>query len=232
MELRRPQHIKKYFVLNLNLDVICLSETHGWCDEDPCAVYSEPPKKSDSWSGTALIVNKRISKYIINTGCIGSRIVFCRLRGLTCNIFVIGIYIPQKKRTRPDQMEVYDQLESLLLKVSTRDCIVLMGDFNSRLGRDIKGRVGHWSIHKRTDSGGERLLSIMNNVSLRCVSTYFQPRRKRSNATYMNVQPDKAPSQIDHILISSRLASSVRSCKVKWGVSIIRKEVRPRASPL
>lgn len=33
----------------------------------------------------------------------------------------------------------------------------------------------------------------------------------------MNVQPEKPPSQIDYILVSSRWATSVRSCTNKWG---------------
>ena len=61
---------------------------------------------------------------------------------------------------------------------------------------------------------------MMNIASLRCVSTYFKPRKNHSNATYMNIQQDKPPSQIDHILVSRRWASSVRSCKVKWGISM------------
>ena len=60
----------------------------------------------------------------------------------------------------------------------------------------------------------------MNKIELRCVSTYFQPRRKHNNGTYINKQPNKAPSKIDYIIVSSRWASSVRYCKVRWGIPI------------
>ena len=95
-----------------------------------------------------------------------------------------------------------------------------MGDFNSRLARDNQARVGHWCIHKHQDSGGDRLTEIMNKLDMRCVSTYFQPRKNHNNATYMNKQPGKAPSQIDYVIVSSRWASSVRYCEVKWGIPI------------
>ena len=32
-------------------------------------------------------------------------------------------------------MDVYDELEALLQKVKRHDCVVIMGDFNSRLPR-------------------------------------------------------------------------------------------------
>ena len=60
----------------------------------------------------------------------------------------------------------------------------------------------------------------MKKLDMRCVSTYFQPRKNHNNATYMNKHPDKAPSQIDHVIVSSRWASSVRYCEVRWGIPI------------
>ena len=36
----------------------------------------------------------------------------------------------------------------------------------------------------------------------------------------MNIHLDKVPSQIDYVLMSSRWSSAVRSCDVRWGVSI------------
>ena len=212
--------VKKDILLKQNLDIVCLTETHEWRDHDPAVIYSDAPGKNDKFSGTAIVVNRRLTSYIISSGSVGSRIVYCRLRGNSCNIFIVGVYIPQKKRKHPDQAETYALLESLLLKVQQRDCIVLMGDFNSRLPRDTDGRVGHWCIHKRGDSGGDCLLNIMQKVSLRCMSTYFQPRRNRNNATFINIQPEKAPSQIDYILVSSRWASSARTCRTKWGIAI------------
>ena len=95
-----------------------------------------------------------------------------------------------------------------------------MGDFNSRLPRNEQGFVGRWCIHTRSDSGGDRLLHIMKTSSLRGVSTYYQPRRNHTNATFINVQPAKAPSQIDYILISKRWATSARNCTTTWGLPI------------
>ena len=213
-------NLKNNLVLENDLDIVCLTETHEWCDDDPLTIYSDIPSKQDKWSGVAMLLSKRIHKYVMHHGTIGSRIVYCRLRGLSCNIFVIGVYIPQKMRKSPDQNDTYNQLESLLSKIGQRDCVMIMGDFNSRLRRDTPGRVGHWCIHTRSDSGGDRLLDIMNKFSLRCVSTYFQPRKNHTNATFVNVQPDKPPSQIDYIFVSSRWATSARSCESKWGLPI------------
>ena len=60
------------------------------------------------------------------------------------------------------------------------------------------------------------MLDIMNYFSLRCVSMYFQ----HSNATSINIEAEKPPSQIDYILVSKRWSTSVRNCATKWGPAI------------
>ena len=213
--------LKKDLISAKNLDLVCVTENHGWRDFDPLVVYSEVPQPRDKFAGVSLHLKMSVAKYIMSSGQIGSRIVYCRLRGVSCNITVVGVYIPQKNRKNPDQKCIYDKLETLLQAISKqRDCIILMGDFNSRLKRNITGFTGRWSIHNVSDEGGDRLLEIMHKFGLVCSSTYFQPKRRHSNATFMNIQPDKPPSQIDHIFVSRRWASSVRSCAVKWGLPI------------
>ena len=200
---------------------MCLTETHSWRDNDQLTIYSDPPPKADSWSGVALLVNKTVSKFVIDSGPIGSRITYCRLKGNTTNYFVIGTYIPQRKRHNPNQNDVYDQLDGLLGKIPKHDCVILMGDFNSRLSRNEAGFVGRWCIHTRRDSGGDRLLEIMKKYSLRSISTYFQPRRRHSNATFMNIQPEKPASQIDYIFVGSRWSTAARQCSTDF--SALRK---------
>ena len=93
---------RKVFLTQCDFDLTCITETHGWRDTDPLTIYSETPPKNGSWSGVALAVNKRISKSIIDSNCIGSRIVYCRIRGQICNITVVAVYIPQKQRKNPE----------------------------------------------------------------------------------------------------------------------------------
>ena len=212
--------VKLEMVKDCNLDIICPTETQSCTNIEKELVLSDEPPQTDSWSGVALLFNKRTLKYVTHSGTMGSRIVWCRLFGRFCNFFIIGVYIPQRQRTNPDQNATYDQLQKLLGGVNKSDCVIILGDFNSRLARNTTKHVGRWCIHRRMDSGGERLLDIMKTTSLKAINTYFQPSRRHNNATYINIQPEKPPSQIDHILISSRWASAVRSCKVKWGISI------------
>ena len=64
----------------------------------------------------------------------------------------------------------------------------------------------------------------MRKHKLSAASTFFKPTKhrkspSRSNATYLAKDPNYKPSQIDYVLISSRWATSITNCKVKWGIS-------------
>ena len=122
----------------------------------------------------------------MHKGCIGSRIVFARLRGAACNLFVIGIYIPHTflmDHDNPLCATVLAELESVLEKVCPTDCVIVLGDFNSKLPRSYEKLTGKWCIHKHTDvyGGGEALLDVMRRHGLvaasctarACCSSFF-----------------------------------------------------------
>ena len=63
------------------------------------------------------------------------------------------------------------------------------------------------------------MFTLMQKYKLSAVSTFFQPKRGKTNVTYLSKDPQYKPSQIDYVLMSSRWATSVKDSKVKRGVS-------------
>ena len=108
------------------------------------------------------------------------------------------------------------------MKINSNDCVIVMGDFNCKLARNVPNLTGRWCVHKNSNKVGEDLLDIMRRHKLYAISTFFQPSRKKNNATYIPRDKNYAPSQIDYVLVSNRWATAFRDCKVKWGLSIKR----------
>ena len=132
--------------------------------------------------------------------------------------------MPQAARKeKPFPADTRQQLEQIIAKIHPHTCIILLGDLNCKLGRSIENLTGRWCAEKHPNAEGRHFLDIMEKYNLRAASTFFQPRRgKLGNATYLPRNPEFRPSQIDYILISSRWMSSIKNCKVKWGVSFKR----------
>ena len=62
----------------------------------------------------------------------GSRIIWVRLAGLFCNLFVVGVYVPHRYRTDPCQADVMADVGNVLRSIPAKgDAVVIMGDFNA-----------------------------------------------------------------------------------------------------
>ena len=164
----------------LKYDVLVLPETH---DTDVCEsgvlLTAEKVGGNDPWGGVAMLLSPRMAKAKIGGGKIGSRLVWARFKVKGATIFVIGIYVAHMFRTQtPFREENYDELRQILTMIPVGDIPLILGDFNSRLARNIKGITGRWSIHKRTDSGGEILEKLCSQFGLVASSTFFRPSSK------------------------------------------------------
>ena len=156
----------------------------------------------------------------MQSGPFGTRTAYARIRSSPCNIFVTGVYMAHcTRKAKPFFSDVLKQLDDLLSHVSQHDCIVLLGDLNCNLARNQQHLTGKWCVHKYSSKEGKDMLALMQRYKLSTVSTFFQPKRGKTNITYLPKDPLYKPSQIDYVLMSSRWATSVKDSKVKWGVS-------------
>ena len=73
----------------LGYDVLALTETHDTGRLTPSRRFAvgEPAPAGDSASGVALLLSERTAACVTHTGCIGSRIVYVRLRAAANNLF-------------------------------------------------------------------------------------------------------------------------------------------------
>ena len=206
----------------LDYDILALSETHdkGTLNVNRNYISSDPVPNDDSFSGVALLLSDRVAKCVTHSGCYGSRIVYAKIRAKPCDLFIVNVYMPHASRkVKPFASDTLKHLEAVLSQASRHDCIVLLGDLNCKLGRFNKKLTGRWCIHKHANKEGKLMLDLMQRMNITAVSTFFQPKRGKSNATYLAKDPRYKPSQIDYVLVSSRWATAVRDCKVKWGVA-------------
>ena len=181
----------------------------------------------------SILISHRMVKHYKNSGNVGTRIAWVRVAGPVCNIFFVSVYIPHKYRTEPSAQDVLDQLDILLCSnnVHKNDCVIIAGDLNRQLRRNVSDRTGQWSMTKTNEKIGHDtdVLDLMSKYDLFAIGTKFMPKRKlwggrlrRCNATYLPKHTARRPTKLDYILIQNRWKSSVRDCSVKWGASLHR----------
>ena len=176
----------------------------------------EQGKCIDQAAGVAILLSKRMRRHIDKSVHVGSRIAWVRLRGPVCPIFFVTIYVPHKYRTEtPITQDTLTQLDSLLKTVTKNDCVVVCGDFNCRLKRNIPGCTDRWCVtkhHEKFDHDQD-VLDLMRAQDLFAVDTKFNPkakvwkstqRKRQCNTTYLSNHTNRRPTKLDYFLVSIR----------------------------
>ena len=102
----------------------------------------KPRYPDDKAAGVAVMLSNRMSKKVMNFGSEGERVCWVRLRGPTCNIFVVAVYLPHRGRTSPSQDDTLADVQKVLSQVPDRDCVCLLGDFNEQLKGEVPNVTG------------------------------------------------------------------------------------------
>ena len=111
------------------------------------AEENETGNSKDSMTDVTILLSKWMRRQIDKSGHVDSRIVWVRLRGPTCTIFFIVVYVPHKYHTKASRSrDTLAQLETLIKTVPKNDCLVVCGDFNCQLKRNVPDLTGKWSI--------------------------------------------------------------------------------------
>ena len=90
----------------------------------------------------------------------------------------VSVYSPTLDSSDDMNNRFYVTLYSTLRRISQDDKIILLGDFNARLGRnhDIwHGVIGHHGVGNM-NSSGLRLLSLCSELGLAITNTFYQLR--------------------------------------------------------
>jgi hypothetical protein len=130
------------------------------------------------------------------------------LRGHWCHIIVLNVHDTTKDITSDVKDSFYEELKCVFDKFPKYCMKILLGDFNSKVGREdiFKPTTGNESLREISNDIGVRLISFATSKNLRVKSTMFPHLNIRK---YTWTSPDgKTHNQIDHILVD-RLLSSV-----------------------
>ena len=96
------------------------------------------------------MLSARMEDKVVAEGHVGTRIAWVKIAGPTCNIFFIVVYIPHKgRKTKPTAQDTIAQLKKLMQSIRKSDCIVLGGDFNCQLQRNVPGCTDRAVVHDR-----------------------------------------------------------------------------------
>ena len=113
-----------------------------------------------------------------------------------------------------------DEVNNALLRISSTESIVFMGDFNAHVGTDTDTRKGVIGKHGVTgpNENGRYLLQLCCSNGLRIMNTFFQLREVHKYTWYRPSMDQK--SLMDFCIVLSDLFSDVLDVRVKRGTEL------------
>lgn len=173
-----------------------------------------------SRNGVGIIINKTIKDSLLGYRTINDRIVAARFKATPINLNIIQVYAPTSSSSQEEIDSFYGKLGSAISDVPNRELLLVLGDFNAKIGitseddhlRSVVGKHGIGSRNER----GEMLLEFCAENNLFVANSNFKHHIRRM---YTWQSPDgHSRNQIDYILIKSRWRTSVRDAKTYPGM--------------
>lgn len=203
-----------------NLKILGLAETHWNKDVEEAfeksnyVVIHSARKDTTCRQGVGFIIDKTVFQQLTHYECHSERIISATFKFDTQEFTFIQVYAPDSTYNESAIEDFYNQLQSIVNNTNKKANIILMGDFNAKVGGnshenwpEVVGKYGLGTSNER----GNNLLQFCSINNLVITNTIFRHKNKR-RATWLS--PDGATfNQIDYIIVKDSLRTKITNSR-------------------
>ncbi|XP_055380697.1 craniofacial development protein 2-like [Condylostylus longicornis] len=159
--------------------------------------------------GTGFFIDKNTRNSILEFEAVNDRICYMRLKGKFQNMSFMVVHAPTEDAEEQIKDDFYDTLGNFCNRISRHDIIILLGDFNAKIGQEsfTSDVCGRYSLHDATNENGMRICNFAASMGLWISSVSF-PHKNIHKQTW-KIPGSTNANQIDHVLIDKRHATSI-----------------------
>ena len=182
------------------------------------SIYYSGRKDERKEEGVGIYIQRSYENSIIEFENVSSRIARMRLRTKWMCVSVIAAYAPTEVSEEQMKDEWYALFESTLNKVPNHDMMIILGDLNAKVGREVDAfgpAIGMHSLHADSNNNGVRLASLALQYDLVVGGTLF-PHKDIHKGTWVS-PGGQVVNQIDHALIRRKFRSAMSDVRVFRG---------------
>ncbi|GFN93424.1 craniofacial development protein 2-like [Plakobranchus ocellatus] len=157
------------------------------------------------------LFTKKITKAIKGYWALSDRVLLVKIAGKPVDLNIIQVYAPTANSNDEDLDKFYDELDTAKTQCKSQDPLIIMGDFNAKVGTEkVDDVVGKHGLGIRNERG-EKLIEWCQTNNIIVGNTWFQqpPRRKWT----WKSPGDETRNQIDYMMISKRYRNALLLAK-------------------
>lgn len=166
-------------------------------------------------NGVGMFMSEEIGRCTKGFWPISDRAMLIKIDATPFDISIIQGYAPTSEHGDDEVERFYADIQRGMKYVKSDEFLIVMGDFNAKVGASTKGDVvGKHGLGTRNDRG-DRLIEFCEEQELIISNTWYkQPARR----LYTWKSPgDVSRNQIDYILIRNRFRNAVQQVKTYPG---------------
>ena len=154
-------------------------------------------------AGVAFMVNNETTRAVIGYKPVSERVITLRVNAKPVIISFVQVYAPTGVSSEEEITALYEQLQGVLDKVCRKDVIVIMGDWNAKIGKSVRksDNTGPYGLGDRNERGDLMEDFCVANEQVVTNTTFQQHPRRLHTGTSPG---DRLRNQIDYILIGRR----------------------------
>ena len=145
---------------------------------------------------------------------VSDRIMSARFTSRFIKTTVVQVYAPTNEADEETKDSFYDFLQRLTDEIPSHDMILMLGDWNAKIGATQEGEdgvVGRHGLGDERSENGVRFVSFCAANNLAIVSTMF-PHKNIHKYTW-TAPNGRVRNQIDHVAVNGKFKRSVRDTR-------------------
>ncbi|XP_045466785.1 craniofacial development protein 2-like [Harmonia axyridis] len=123
----------------------------------------------------------------------------------TVTTHIISVYAPDITKPSDEKEAFYEDLQKVLDRIPRMEEVILLGDFNARVGNGVIGGLKNRFNEETINENGERLIQTCAQNELRVNNTFF-PHKSQHKFTFENSRGQK--SVIDYVITNKNIHPS------------------------
>ena len=170
--------------------------------------------------GVAIMMSPQAAKALIEWQPISSRLMTARFNSKGRKATFIQCYAPTNDADEETKQQFYNSLQETINDLPKRDIVLLLGDFNAKIGNDNKGKEAIMGTHALglMNENGELFTDFCAFNDLVIGGSIFQHKNVHKETW---TSPDgHTKNQIDFIAITRKWRRSLQDSRSKRGADV------------
>ncbi|XP_068082197.1 craniofacial development protein 2-like [Anabrus simplex] len=176
-------------------------------------VYFTGVKKGRAEYRLGLFIRNTIARNIVSVRNVNERVVCLDLADEGTRARIGSVYSPCEGADEDEVDKFFEALSDIVVRFNSKDRIVLMGDFNARVGNSTEGYervIGKCEEDMEANGNGKRLLDFCASMGLPVTNIFF--KHKAIHRYIWEARGTR--SVIDYILTDLKFRKSIRNVRV------------------